>query len=60
MRTDSLLALLWNPIDMGLKTLYVLDIMVFEDSPLIQLFLAISIQIAGLIIFAHIQPLDEK
>lgn len=32
-RTDSWEAMMWNPIHMSLKILYVLNILVFQDSP---------------------------
>jgi len=41
-RTESLLALLWNPIHMLLKIVYVLDIILFEDGPVIQFYIAVA------------------
>lgn len=51
MRTDSIAALLWNPINMSLKVFYVLDIMIFEDGPIVQLYLAVISQVVGLLLF---------
>lgn len=33
LRVDSWAAILWNPIHMAFKVLYVLNIMLFADSP---------------------------
>lgn len=42
LRTDSKLALIWTPLLMSLKAFYVVDILLFEDGPIIQLYLAVS------------------
>lgn len=35
LRTDSKLALIWTPLVMSLKAFYVVDILLFEDGPII-------------------------
>jgi len=55
-----MLALLWNPLEMLLKVIYVLDIMLLYDGPLIQLFVAISSQIVGVVFVYYVFPYDSK
>jgi len=55
-----MLALLWNPLEMLLKVIYVLDIMLLYDGPLIQLFVAISSQIVGVVFVFYVFPYDSK
>jgi len=56
MRTESRSALLFLPISMGLKVIYVLDIIMFEDGPFIQFFIAIAAQVVGILFQIWLSP----
>ena len=59
-RVEDKAALFSKPIMMFLKVFYVVDILLFDEGPSIQLYVAISIQCSVIIILWYLKPFDSR